>query len=90
MRQIARFWLLIGSFTVAALSFGYLSLTFLTFLAPDVALLTTGTSERLFVTGVALGSLAVFIWAFSFIRGPKSEGVPEQDDGESTLGNRNR
>ncbi|SDJ86294.1 hypothetical protein SAMN05216226_110139 [Halovenus aranensis] len=70
MNQILRFWVLIGSGTVAVLSFGYLFLSLLTFLGPEVSLVTTETDGRLAATGVALASLGAFVWTFSFTGTP--------------------
>jgi hypothetical protein len=94
MRQIARFWLLILSVTVGCLAFGYLFLSFATFIAPDIAFVTTDTNTRLLIIAVALVSLAVFVWAFTAFGGPEPESPPDADDDEGnrepTLGNRNR
>lgn len=97
MRQVARFWMLIGSFTVGVLTSGYLFLSFASFIAPDISLVTTTMEERLLVTAVALLSLGVFIWTFSFAGGPTPQTRPEQEDEDEddgsrgpTLGNRNR
>lgn len=77
MNRILRFWTLIGSGALAALSFGYLFLSLLTFLGPDVSLVMTDTNSRLVSMGVALASLAVFVWAFGFAGEP-----PETNPGE--------
>lgn len=92
MRQVVRFWMLILSVTVGFVSFTYLFLSFASFISPEVPLVTTGTEERLAVMGVALVSLAVFIWAFVFAGGPGPESVPQEGDESKgpTLGNRNR
>ncbi|MFC7058129.1 hypothetical protein [Halovenus salina] len=77
MNTVLRFWMLIGSGALAALSFSYLFLALLTYLGPDVSLVMTETNGRLVVMGTALASLAVFVWAFGFAGEP-----PETNPGE--------
>jgi hypothetical protein len=94
MGQIARFWLLVLSFTVGCLAFGYLFVSFATFISPDLAFVTTDRNTRLLVIAVALASLGVFVWAFTAFGAPESETASDtEEDGsnrEPTLGNRNR
>jgi len=94
MRRIARFWLLVLSFTVGCLAFGYLFLSFASFIAPDLSLLTTDPNTQLLVIAVALVSLGVFVWTVTALGAPEPETAPEADEDESnrepTLGNRNR
>jgi lycopene cyclase domain-containing protein len=54
MRQIARFWLLVLSFTAGCLAFGYLFLSFVAFVAPDSSLVTTARNDRLLAVALAL------------------------------------
>lgn len=83
MNHILRFWILILSFTVGMGAFGYLGVTFATFISPEIAILTPDRDNQLVAAAVALGSLAVFIWMV-LADGSTADTTPEQpetDDG---------
>jgi len=60
VNQLVRFWVLLGSLVLSLASLLYL---FLSFLFPTEALFVAVPGVRIVVTGLALVSVCLFVWA---------------------------
>lgn len=66
-------------------AFGYLGLTFATFISPEIAILTPDRDNQLIAAAVALGSLAVFIWMV-LADGSTADTTPAQPEADDDSG----
>lgn len=76
MRQLARFWLVVGGLVVSFVSTGYL---FVSFISPEAGIVATAPEARIVATLVAVVAVLLSVWVAMLSPG-RDRNFPERQE----------